>query len=258
MRNSNTTSDNRVVTPAQFLRTRAPFSGTVVACVGDSITLGSMGSNWVVALAKKFPALQFVNAGRNSDLAWNVAQRLDVVIATQPALVTILLGSNDVEATFSPAAKRAYRRNRRLPQAPTLEWYVATMDSILARLTKETDAQLVILDLPPLGEDLTSTLNATVDLYNAELRKLASRHNLSVLPLHDSLIGLRSVMLPTRPYETWPWATITAALQKVVLRRSWNRIGSDRGLAITVDNVHLNDRAGAVLAGLVAPLVAEL
>jgi lysophospholipase L1-like esterase len=53
---------------------------------------------------------EFVNAGINGNLAWNVLQRLDEVVACRPDAVTLLVGTTDVLATFGPAWEPMYRR----------------------------------------------------------------------------------------------------------------------------------------------------
>lgn len=49
--------------------------------IGDSITHGRIGTNFVDILSRKFNNYEFVNAGVNGHLAWNVNQRLDEIIA---------------------------------------------------------------------------------------------------------------------------------------------------------------------------------
>lgn len=53
----------------------------VVMMIGDSITHGRIGTNFVDILYRKFNNYEFVNAGVNGHLAWNVNQRLDEIIA---------------------------------------------------------------------------------------------------------------------------------------------------------------------------------
>lgn len=58
----------------------------LVVLVGDSIVHGTFGRNWVVDLrnSKLGNTHEFVNGGMNSNLAWNVDQRLAPILDLQP------------------------------------------------------------------------------------------------------------------------------------------------------------------------------
>ena len=94
----------------------------MVVCIGDSITHGRVSHNYVDLLAGRFRDgnVVFVNAGINSELAWNVVQRLDAVIACKPDVVTVLsYGTNDANATLSEAnGRRAVKKMKTAPRPP--------------------------------------------------------------------------------------------------------------------------------------------
>ena len=133
---------------------------------------------------------EFVNARVNGNFVWNVLQRLEEVIACDPDVVTLLVGSNDVLASLSPAREARFRRYQRLPQRPTFDWYCENVERILDRLGRETHARLLVLELPLLGEDLDGELNRRVERYNTALRERCERRGVACLPLHRRLAGL--------------------------------------------------------------------
>lgn len=239
---------------------RRPGTSTLVACVGDSLTAGQISADWVALLAQRLgpQGYEFVNAGVNSQLAWNVLQRLDEVIACDPDIVTVLIGSNDVLATISPAHEARYRRYQRLPRRPTIEWYRENVGRILERLETETRAQPVALELPPLGEDLDSALNRSVDRYNDVLLEECERRGVPCLPLHRRLVDLLPTehRAPPGAGSTGPMAA--AAARRLLLRQDWNAISAKRGLRLLTDHVHLNGTAAALVADLLtAALTSE-
>ena len=78
------------------------MSAKTVVCFGASLTAGTVSFNYLDLLAAR-PSLagfRFINHGVNGDLAWNGLERLDRVIAERPDFVTILIGTNDVNATM--------------------------------------------------------------------------------------------------------------------------------------------------------------
>jgi acyl-CoA thioesterase I len=232
---------------------RRPGTSTLVVCVGDSLTAGQLSADWVGLLSERLgpQGYEFVNAGVNSQLAWNVLQRLDEVIACDPDVVTVLVGSNDVLATLSPAHEGRYRRFQRLPHRPTLAWYLDNVDRILDRVAAETRARPVILELPLIGEDPDSEINRRVERYNAALRERCERRGIPCLPLHGRLADLLPAGHRAPPGAGATGPMLTAAGRRLLLRQDWDTISAVRGLRLLTDHVHLNATAAAVVADLV-------
>ncbi len=90
--------------PAAFLESNPDRTGKkVVVCVGDSITHGRVSHNYVDMTAGKLSDRGFiiVNAGVNSELAYNVLSRIDEIIRCKHDYVTILIGTNDANSSLS-------------------------------------------------------------------------------------------------------------------------------------------------------------
>ncbi|MEI7744806.1 MAG: GDSL-type esterase/lipase family protein, partial [Chloroflexota bacterium] len=204
---------------------RLPGTRQLVVCAGDSITRGQVSSDWVGTLAGRLaPAgCELVNAGVNGNLAWNVAARLDAVIACSPDVVTLLVGTNDVIATLSPSSEASYRREQRLPERPTLDWYRSNVALILGRLAMETSARVAVIEIPPLGEDPGSLVNARVGRYNDVLHEVADAAGVPVLPLFDRLVDLLPVGHVPPPYTGSRTPILVAAVEHLLLRRPWDR-----------------------------------
>ena len=224
---------------------------------GDSITRGQSSANWVDILHHRFAAdgYQFVNAGIDGDSAWNVLQRIDDVVRCQPDAVTLQVGSNDVAATSGTWQEKMYWRQQRIPQTPTLGCYTDCVDAILTRLQSQTSARIAVLDIPMIGEDLSSDMNRQVDSYNQALRRVAVAHAAEYLPLHDRLASLLLSAHNPPPYRGRFGPMIRASLSHNILHRSWNQISAANGLIALIDHVHLNDRAAMLTADLVADFI---
>lgn len=228
-----------------------------MVCLGDSLTQGQVSADYVARLQRRWGAagLTFVNAGVNGDLAFNVAQRLDDTIRQQPDVVTLLVGTNDVNAHYDQRWRARYRRKQHLPVEPTRDWYAEQVDTILTRLAAETRARVVVLDIPPLGEDLDSRMNALVLEYNATLRAVAARHGVACLPLHDRLVDLLPAGHRPPAYRGDIWLVLAAATRHLLLRQSWDAVAEHNGLALLTDHLHLSDRAADVVAALIGEVL---
>jgi lysophospholipase L1-like esterase len=247
--------------PSAFLsRGRRSTTRTLVVCAGDSITHGVVSADYVEMLEQRFAAdgYEFVNAGVNGQLAYNLLQRLDDVIACRPDVVTVLIGTNDVNATFSQAWEDSYRKDQRLPEKPTLAWYRLNTERIIDRLQTETDAQIVFLDLPMLGEDLASGMNRRVADYNGVLHAIAAEKRVTCLPLHEKLGALLPQNHTPPPYEGKKGPVILAWIKHFMQRKSWDAVSADHGLALLTDHIHLNDKSAAVVAEIIGDFLDDL
>ena len=152
----------------QFQSDRLPFNAPTymtatadvcahptVVCIGDSLTHGRTSSNYVALLQKRFrpKGYRFVNAGLNGELAYNVRQRLEAVIACRPSWITLMVGTNDVYAALSTANAHETMEQMDLPERPTREAFRRYLTEICLQLRNATAAPLALLSLPPLGED---------------------------------------------------------------------------------------------------------
>jgi lysophospholipase L1-like esterase len=240
--------------PADLPRAgRRPGTRAVLACAGDSLTHGVASADYVGPLRNQLGREGFavVNAGINGDLAWNVLQRLDEVIACHPDAVTVLVGSNDVLGTLGPGWEAMYRRQKRIPETPTLAWYRENLRAILDRLGTETGARVAVLDLPPIGEDLGSATNDLVRRYNEVIREVATERGIRMLPLHERLVALLPEDHAPAPFDGTRRLMGAALVRRALLRQTWIQVSAANGLAVLTDGIHLNDRGAAVVADLV-------
>jgi len=248
----------RADAPEAFLLDgRRADTKTLVVCVGDSITQGQISANYVDRLDRRLrPAgYQLVNAGVNGDLAFNVLARLDEVVACQPDVVTLLVGTNDINARFDATWEQRYRKDQGLPVAPTLDFYVANVNAIVTHLQAETTARIVLVEIPLLGEDLPGLMNGLVREYNAALREIAAQRDLECLPLYDRLLGLLPAGHNPPPYAGDISKIMLAGLGSMLLRRSWDDIARRNGLVALTDHIHLSDRAADIVAELIGGLM---
>jgi acyl-CoA thioesterase-1 len=142
--------------PAAFIAEVKPgFSGSVLVCVGDSITHGRISSNYVDMLSDDLKKKDFyvVNAGINGELAYNVLMRLDSVIKCDPDYVTVLIGTNDAHGALTAEQGEVVFKEMKLPQMPTDQWYRENLTQIVRKLKVSTHAKIALLSIPPIGEN---------------------------------------------------------------------------------------------------------
>lgn len=230
-----------------------------VVCFGASLTAGTVSFDYLELLSARptLAGFRFINHGVNADLAWNGLQRLDKVIADHPDFVTILIGTNDVNATLSERNRLRYLSFNHLPQDPTLTWYEENLRAVITRLKQETTARLALLSLAVIGEDLEHEANRQVSRYNEVVRRVASDEAIDYLPLHERMVaylkeheGDRATLPPRLEYRDG-LTNVGNAVALHATGLTWDEVSRRNGLLVTTDTLHLN----SVGAGMIADLI---
>ena len=147
------------------------------------------------------------------------------------------------------------QRWKKLEQEPTLDWYVQNVTEILERLQAKTHARLAVVEIPFIGEDLSSEMNQKVDRYNSALHALAGQLGVPCLPLHQRLVELLPADHAPPPFSTSPRLVVNSLFQHYVRRRTWDEAAASNGLFLLTDHTHLGERAGSVIADLVVEFI---
>lgn len=237
-----------------------------ISCVGDSITRGLLSADYLAVLAARHPpgALALSRFAANGDFAFNVAQRLDEVIATPADVVTVLVGTNDARASLPGYPLERWMARKGLPVHPTAAWYRQQLHTVVGRLQRETDAVVGVLSLPVLGQDPLGPAGQASAAYSAIAADVAADAGARLVRLHDrQLDALERASVAPVPFEEPSTARIVGdLLQRRVLRRSLDDLADRRGLLLAVDHIHQCHRGAALIAAaideeLVRPLVAD-
>jgi lysophospholipase L1-like esterase len=229
----------------------SPTPPVVVA--GASIVRGRASVDFVQLLRGRFPSRMFVNAGVNGNVAWELLQRIDQVIACRPAQVVILVGTNDVQASLTPDATRQTRESKHLPEDPSIGWYAACLDVIVDRL-RTTGAAVALCSLPPIGQDLGAPVNAVIREANAAIERVCDRSGATYLPVYEMLTELLASQGATQgPAWTGSWAPgLRSLVEHFVLRREYDAIARDQGWLLSPDGVHMDSTGAGIIVDVVA------
>lgn len=226
-----------------------------VVCAGDSNTHGNVSSDWVAYLQRKNPNYFFFNAGINGDLTFTLKKRWDEIIALQPDFVTILIGTNDINATLGEDEFKTYKDMGKLEKGerPDIVHFKDNLYFLVGRLKKETSAKIALISLPLLTEDLNSIPNQKVDKYNKIIQEIAEGNDIAYLPLHEKQ---KNYLLSHQSSTNVSSASKNRLIyQSVVyhylLKKDWNYISQKNGFQLLTDTIHQNDIAGKMIADLV-------
>lgn len=233
---------------------RFPEGRPRVVCAGDSITQGAISASYVDMLRKARPDLEFINAGVNSELAYNLAVRLGDIIACRPQYVAILIGTNDVNATLGFKNAFGYVAMESLPEPPSIEFFRQNLIGIVRRLKSETNAKIALASLPPLGEDLSHYANIRTEEYSESIKEIAQAESVRYLPLSERMRAYLE-RIPDRkpqPLSAAGKLLTQAVREHSFFGKSWDEISAANGFALLIDGIHLNTHGASLLASLIA------
>ena len=231
----------------------------LVVALGDSITHAKVSGDYVQLLDKQYSSQQltFINAGINSRLAFNALEVIDSVVACDPSVVTILIGTNDVLATASRDRMNKYMDKWQLPQTPNFEFYKTSVSQIIDTLKTKTSARIAIFSIPLIGETPDSKMNKTVAQYNGFIKELAMQRDVTYLPLNEHMWQYVNAHDGLNEVCDLDAGLMEKAIAKhYVLGQSWDEVSAQNNLHLLTDCVHLNDRAAEMVANLAGDFIA--
>jgi lysophospholipase L1-like esterase len=234
----------------------------VIACIGDSLTHGNIGDCWVETLRNEFPEDIFLNEGINGDVVWQVQQRLESILACKPDIVILMIGSNDVMASFNKKSGESYRRNNKLPEVPTFESYQKLLPKLIDSLS--ASSKIAICTLPPIGENKDSIVNNHVNKFNKFIELTAKNKNITLLPVSKLLredLSIRTY--PSRSdYDPSTLPIIKriygGAVQHYIFKKSWDEVAKSKGQWILFDQVHLGERGAKIVFNIVKKYISSV
>jgi lysophospholipase L1-like esterase len=231
----------------------------VVVLLGDSITHGRIGVNYVDMIEDELgnESFEFINAGTNSELAWNNLQKVDSVIQCDPKIVTVLVGTNDANAVMAEDTMKSYIRRMKLPRTPDIDWYRECVTAIVEKLKTMTNASIALLSIPTIGEDAEDPAFIESSKYSRIVQEVAEELDVAYLPLHEKMTEClrESEMTAVYLYKKHYIGIIKTIMNHYLLRKSWDNIAMSSGFSLHVDYLHMNTAGAKMIADLIIDFI---
>ncbi|MFW9918961.1 MAG: SGNH/GDSL hydrolase family protein [Candidatus Thorarchaeota archaeon] len=233
----------------------------VILFAGDSLTHGNIGIGYLNLLCEEqqLSGYRYINAGINGDFCWNLLQRMDAIIACQPDVIFVLIGTNDAMADIPIANIRIAQKRKSLPRKPSVDWFKENLNKVLDRLASETSARVILLSIPPIGEDVGSEANEVAKTYSRIIHDLAIERGLECLPIYERMIEYlqEHPSSPTYPVRSAMNQMILAMVRHFAFGRDWDAIANAAGQALHIDHIHLNSAGAQIIARIVSLYLSE-
>ncbi|MHA1126932.1 MAG: SGNH/GDSL hydrolase family protein [Candidatus Heimdallarchaeota archaeon] len=229
-----------------------------IVFIGDSLTHANISISYIDMIKKKLgnENYEYINAGFNGDQTYHILQRLDSIIACEPDIITLLIGTNDsnVEYDSLHISKHA-KKKMSLPRTPTKKWFIENYNVILTELMSKTKAKIAICSLPIAGEDTNhEACEKSID-YSKTIKELAVNYKVNYLPFNEKMKAYLEKNPSQTKYTFDDRLVEKAAYQHYLFGRDFDTISKKYGFQLLVDNIHLNTKGAEIIANLMLEFI---
>jgi lysophospholipase L1-like esterase len=223
-----------------------------VLCLGASIVQGKVSSSFVDVLDRRLSreGFRFINAGIAGYQSYNILINIESAVDMKPDFIVILVGTNDVTAALNPDISGLARLTNKTPQPPSAQFYHENMLQVVKTLKEKTSAEIALLSIPLLGEDLDALPNQRIREYNELLKEIATEEQVSYLPVYEKQEEYVRTNLQTagRPFKGGIIPSLELLVRHFMLGQSFDTISAKKGYLLLTDGIHMNSRGAAFIA----------
>ena len=229
--------------------------------MGDSITHATVSYDYVKILKSALAPrnITVVNAGINGETAWNVLKRADDIIACNPDYITILIGTNDANGTFSPVVAKRQSKDMGIPQRPDKVWFRENLTKLCEKLKSNTKARIALLSIPPIGEESEHDAFKLAQEFSAIIKDVAAKEGITYIPLNEKLTKMLAASghRPRFSYSPEEFIMYRSIARHFFLGQSYDQISEIHGYYLLTDSLHLNGRAAGAVAEMIEGFVVQ-
>lgn len=220
-----------------------------IACFGDSLTEGKPGVSYIEYLTQH----QGFNYGVGGESTQALLARLQTQTFKEAPRAVLFIGTNDLYLPYLKEQSEAWNfvvdrvKQRGSVPAKDVEHFSQLYEACIVFLMKKYD-RLILINIPCIGEDTSSSLNMGVQAYNQHIMRLAQQYNLNLIDVfdqHQKSIEQASSYLSPHP----AWMMVDQVITKSRIGR--HLLSKKRHLSVSIDGIHLNDAAAKQLAQLI-------
>ncbi len=226
-----------------------------ILMMGDSLTRGILGINFVRMLEDAFPQCAFVNRGKGGDTLYGIAHRLQEELEKHEGydIIVIEAGHNDILIPIGEHRDLLHRASSHFYQirgsivTSDLNEFEARYNAMIDRLREYTDVPIIVTTLSCLGEDLTTEPNIKRGMLNDIIRRVADKHHLILADVGERFDErLKALDNPkTLLYSQFASRTLVDVLRSYTIEGA-QAMSKERGMSLVVDGVHLNGEGAKI------------
>lgn len=223
-----------------------------IAFLGDSLTWGGYGGNYLDALAKRLPEHTLINAGEGGNTVVNLLRRWERdILPHEPDAVFVMVGGNDAVSYYNPATRSYYAKVHKIDDGVVSpETFESTYRELLTQLRLAHLITWVGLEPTEYSSEAVTAMRE----YNQRAAAAARAFNIPVIDLLEALIQPEA--LRSRPPITMDFILTIGQREK----RGWNDYETVRlrdGYTYTFDGMHLTPAGADRVADRLAEFIRQ-
>jgi len=215
-----------------------------IVFLGDSLTWGGYGGNFVAVVQELLPDQEIINAGEGGNTVLNLLRRVDTVLAQEPDGVFVMVGGNDAISYCYPDTRPYYEQVQKIPGGTvTPEAFGQAYRELLTRLHSHHILTWVGLQASEYSPAMVQMLAQ----YNNIAREIAQSLKIDEL---DFAVQLTPDEIPERP----PLDLARINLIGRHTREGWSDYQSARaegGYSFSFDGSHLMPQTARQMAQMI-------
>lgn len=241
------------------------YEGKSVLIIGDSITEGVLGIDYVKMLQNKFPNFQFCNMGLGGDTLQGIADRLLAEISiNRYDIIIIEAGHNDIilpkmkEINF--LFRLAYNKLIRRGSIPTTnpDKFEKKYTWLITKIRAMCKSEIILTTLNCLNEDLSSDTNKKRAHLNQIIKKVALYHSCVIADVGKVF---DEELANTNNYSKFLdnfFNTFFFDALKTKTIQDTISLSNKRKLKLTVDGVHINLEGAKIYCNVISDCLNSL
>lgn len=215
-----------------------------IVFLGDSLTWGGYGGDFVAEIQRRCPQHEIINAGHGGNTVINLRRRLDQVLLHEPDGIFVMIGVNDALSLIQSATRPYYQQAQNITDGiVTPAQFERAYRDLLTQIN--LNHTLTWVGLPPV--EYNPAIVETLAQYNGIARQMARAFNIETL---DLMAHFQPEQIAERPALTLK--TINLIGQRT--RTGWADYEHDRqagGFSFTFDGFHLMPETAVEIADIV-------
>lgn len=234
-----------------------------VLCIGDSITKGMVGVNFIKKVQQNFPGSTFVNKGINGETLNKIAERALKHLRENNQYDALIFEAGAGDLAIPTMEHKgslfqfAYRHQLKIGMKPktTQEEFYQAYKSAVQEIKQIFSGKIILLTNICIGEDLKTDINKHRAVYNDIIRKIALDEQVLLADAGKSVDQYlankhqRDYCCPSF------WKTTYTDRVWTLTNVGADYLSKQRKLHLTIDGIHLNSQGAAVFAQVIIPLL---
>lgn len=224
--------------------------------IGNSITQGKLGINFVDMIKHRYPNFIYYNKGKGGETLLEVIKRLIKTLkddSDQYSLIVIEGGHNDI---LLPHIKQKWPFMNVKQVTPVSDIGIL-LEKMLKTVLTLTNAKIILTTLSCIGETFNSQLNHERRLINEQIKRVGHNCNAyiaDVSTIFDNIIvsSSSSSYLINNPLNL-----LVDYFRSKKPKRA-DKISIRRNLSLTIDGVHLNSQGAKIYCRVLSEFLDNL